>query len=141
MIFAFSVSYHKVVMYTANGPSHCFLEEFVAPALSIDKQIADLMAKMPDNPVCPALDAIGSPFVNKDVAAYDQLVSLAIVWLTEAVRQGAIDTISNDGDRSLSIVDTPWPPIAHVDSDLCLAFGPEAFGTWERKGRRFNKLE
>ena len=139
MIFVFLVSYHKVVMYTAIGPSLFYLEEIVAPALSIDKQIADLMAKMPENPVYPALDAIGSPFVNKDVAAYDQLVSLAIMWLMEAVRQRAIDTIFNDGDCSLSIVDTRWPPITHIDSDLCLAFGPEAFGTWERKGRCFNK--
>ena len=75
------------MMYTANGPSHCFLEEIVAPALSIDTQIADLMAKTPGNPIGPALDATGGRFVNKDVAAYDQLVALAIVWLTEAVRQ------------------------------------------------------
>ena len=121
-ICVFGIVGYKVMMYTANGPSHCFFEETVPPALSIDTQIADLVAKMPGNPIGPALDARGGRFVNKDVAAYDQLVALAIVWLTEAVRQGAIDTIFDDGDRALSVVDAGltgrnirWPSITHVD--------------------------
>lgn len=128
-ICVFGIVGYKVMLYIAKGPCHCFLEQTVAFELLIDKQIAELMAKMPGNAIGPALDARGGGFVNKDVAAYDQLVALAIVWLTKAVRQGAIDTIFNDGDRAPSVVDavltgrnTRWPSITHVDSDLRLAF-------------------
>ena len=87
---------------------------------------------MPDNPVSPAGDARGGRFVNKDVAAYDELVALARVWHTEAVKQATVDTLLNNGDRALTAVDAlltgrnkRWPSSGHVDSGLCLVLRAE----------------
>ena len=85
------------------------------------------MAEMPDDSVDPAINTRGGRFVNKDVAANDELVALARLWHTEAVKQSTIDTVLNDGDRALSAVNavftgrnTRWPSVSHVDSDVRL---------------------
>ena len=140
-ICVFGIVGYKVIIYTDNSLSYYFLKETVAPALSIGTQIANLIAKMPNNPIGLALNATSGRFVNKDVAAYDQLVALVIIQLTEAVRQGAINIIFNNGDRVLSVVNTVltgknirWPFIIYIDSDLRLAFGAGAYGT-QGKGK------
>ena len=117
------------MLYIAKAPSHCFLEKTVASLCAVDNQIAELVAYIPDGPVSPVLDARGGCLVDKDVAAYDQLPALSIMRLTETVRQEAIDTIFNDGDRPLIIADadltgrnTGWPSITHIGCDISLAF-------------------
>ena len=93
------------MLYIAKAPSQCFLEKTVASLCTVDNHFADLVAYIPDDAVGPVLDARGGCLVDKDVAAYDKLPALAIMWLTEAVRQEAIDTIFDNGDRPLIIAD------------------------------------
>ncbi len=88
-----------------------------AVELAVDEEIGENATRTPGNAVRPSLDARGSFFVNKDIAADDEGIALSVVRTAEAVGQSATEAGFEDDQGVLGGLDVA-PPCGHARRGL-----------------------
>ena len=88
--------------------------------LSIDEKVGEDAAGAPRYPVRPSFDARSGFFVDENVAADNELIALAIMRASEAVREGAIKTSLKNNERVLGGFDVTFPS-GHAGRSLAAA--------------------
>ena len=85
--------------------------------MAVDEEICQNATGTPGDTIRPSLDARGSLFVHKDVAAYDELIALSVVRTAETVSQGATEARLKNDQRVLGGLDVA-PPCGHTRRGL-----------------------
>ena len=80
-----------------------------AVELPVDEEVREDSTGTPWDTVRPPLDARGRFLVDEDVAANNELIPLAVVWATKAVRELTIETGLENNQRVFSGLNMTLP--------------------------------